>query len=139
MHTILSLISQKILTYKENGVLTVCYALLLEFLFIGYIIFAGLFTLETLLPTFIITRVNLMFFFWCLLIGSITLSFIGHIIDVRFSLETRKYRVLLWIASFWALSIFLLSLLHFPPLSIFFILALIFLIAFSFWNILFQK
>ncbi|MDD2766481.1 MAG: hypothetical protein PHH40_01790 [Candidatus Moranbacteria bacterium] len=139
MNTITTVLLEQLLRFKKNGVLAVCYALLLEFLFIGYIGFAGLFTLEMLLPTFVTARLSLTIFFLYLLSGSLLLAFLGSVLDMRFSWNIQKNHPLIWIGSLWALALFLLSLIHFPLSSIPLIILALFTIGFLFWNIFFHE
>ncbi len=131
--------TEKIIRLKENGVLTVSYALLTEALFVGYIAFIALFTLETLLPTFVTVRLNLTTFFFILFLFSFVLTLLGRILDLTFDQKIRKNNPLVWIGLFWTIGILILSLSNFPPLLIPFIIIAFLLIGFLFWKIFFDE
>ncbi|PIX90385.1 MAG: hypothetical protein COZ29_00310 [Candidatus Moranbacteria bacterium CG_4_10_14_3_um_filter_45_9] len=132
-------LSEKILYLKKNGVLTISYALLTEALFIGYLAFIALFTLEMLLPTFVTVRLNLTTFFFILFSFSFVLAFLGHILNLTFDQKIQKKNPLVWIGLFWTIGILILSLPHFPPLLIPFIIITFLLIGYLFWKIFFDE
>lgn len=131
--------SQIIDQWKASGFLAVVYALLAEALFIGYLGFIGLFTIETLLPTFVTVRLSLTKFLFILVVLSVVLAAIGDTLDVSFRQTVSKKSPLLWIGLLWMLSILIVSLYKFPPLTIPIIVAGFFLVGFLFWNILFGE
>jgi len=132
-------LSEKILYLKKNGVLTISYALLTEALFIGYLAFIALFTLEMLLPTFVTVRLNLTTFFFILFSFSFVLAFLGHILNLTFDQKIQKKNPLVWIGLFWTIGILILSLSHFPLLLIPFIIITFLLIGYLFWKIFFDE
>lgn len=139
MNKFLTVFTEKLIHFKENGVLIVWYTLLVEALFIGYLAFAALFTAEMLLPTFITARVDLTKFFFILFLFSFVLTLLGNILSLSFHWNIHKKNPLLWIGLLWAVSIFILSLLNFPPFIIPFIIVAFFFIGFLFWKIFFSE
>lgn len=139
MHTLATTLSEQLVRFKKNGILAVCYALLLEFLFIGYLGFAVLFTLEMLLPTFVTARLSLTKFFFFLLSFSFILTFFGSVLDTHFPWNIQRNHPLLWISFLWVLSLLVLSLLDFPPLFIPLIIVAFLSIGFLFWKIFFEE
>lgn len=131
--------AEKIIRLKENGVLAVFYALLTEALFIGYLAFIALFTLEMLLPTFVTVRLDLTTFFFILFLFSFVLTLVGHILDLTFDQKIQKKNPALWIGLLFTVSILILSLSNFPPLLIPFIIIAFLLIGFLFWKIFFSE
>jgi|SRR6185369_4412371 len=111
-------VSTQLNILKDSGLLRVVYALLLEALFIGFLIFVGLFTVETVLPTFVTVRFSLA----KLLLGLIILSFVlvslGRYLELSYSIHTKKIKPFFWLALFWSLGIFAVSLYKFPPIAI---------------------
>ncbi len=124
---------------KENGFLAVCYALLAEALIIGYLGFTLLFTVETLLPTFVTARFSLTTFLFVLVLLSFILAALGRYLDISFEQKINKKSPMLWLGLFWMLGILAISLYKFPPLAIPIIIAGFFLIGFLFWKILFGE
>ncbi|MBP9728292.1 MAG: hypothetical protein KBD27_02850 [Candidatus Moranbacteria bacterium] len=135
MELIQKKINAILLRYKATGILHVGYALLAEALLIGFVFFAGLFTLETLLPTFVTVRLSLTKFFFFLVIGTMLLSLLGHFLQVSFPWNITKKNFLLWGGILWGIGILTLSLLKFPPLLIGIILLLFLASGYLFWNI----
>lgn len=145
---------------KENGFLTVCYALLLEALFIGYLGFIGLFTIEMLLPTFVSVRFSLTKFFFFLFLFSFVLTALGRYLNMNFEWKINpalsqdstpqqaaeysgkcgihKKNPTLWIGLLWTIGILLLSLYKFPLFIIPIIILAFFAIGYLFWKILFS-
>ncbi len=121
---------------KANGSLQVLYALLAEALFIGLLFFMSLFTLETLLPTFVTIRFSLTKFFLALVLLTLSVSLLGRFIGVSFSWNISRKSPLLFIGLFWALGILTVSLIKFPLPLIPLIIALLFLSGYLFSKIL---
>lgn len=139
METLNNLFAPRLMKLKENGFLRVCYALLLEALFIGYLGFITLFTMEMLLPTFVTARFSLTKFFFLLFLFSFILTALGRYLDMSFAWKINKKNPLLWIGLLWTLGILLLSLYKFPPFIIPIIILAFFLIGYLFWKILFDE
>lgn len=135
----LAYFTQPLARFKENGFLSVFYALLLEALFIGYLAFAVLFTIEMLLPTFVTARLSLTKFFFILFLFSFVLTSLGRFLDLSFDWNIRKKNPLLWIGLLWTISILILSLLNFPPLLIPLIIIAFLLIGYLFWKVFFGE
>lgn len=135
MELIQKKISDLLLRSKATGLLHVGYALLAEALIIGFVFFLGLFTIETLLPTFVTVRLSLTKFFFFLVIGTMMLSLLGHFLQVSFPWNITKKNPLLWLGVIWSIGILTLSLLKFPPLLIGSILLLFLVAGYLFWNI----
>lgn len=119
---------------KADGALAVFYALLAEALFLGYLGFIALFTVETLLPTFVTVRFSLTKFLFILFLLSFVLGLLGRYLDLHFSLTIRKKSPWLMLGLFWTLGILILSLYKFPPLVI-----LILILGFACTGLLFWK
>lgn len=100
--------------WRDAGLLHVAYALLAEALLIGFIIFSGFFTLETLLPTFISVRISLAGFFMVLMLGTFALSLLGRYLDIDSVSGLRRRNPLIWIGILWAAGILTISLIKFP-------------------------
>lgn len=132
-------ITERLIHFKKNGILIVLYALLVEALFIGYLAFASLFSLEMILPFFISAHLSLTKFFFVLFLASFALTLLGRILDLRFRWNVHKKNPLLWIGFLWATVIFALSLYNFPPFTIPFIIVTFFLVGFLFWKIFFGE
>ncbi|OGI15563.1 MAG: hypothetical protein A3E38_02390 [Candidatus Moranbacteria bacterium RIFCSPHIGHO2_12_FULL_54_9] len=124
---------------RESGALSLAYALLAEALFLGYLGFAALFTVEMLLPTFITARLSLAKFFFILFLLSFALTGLGRFLDMSFEWKINKKSPALWLGLCWMLGILLVSLYKFPPLTIPVIIAGFFFTGFLFWNILFGE
>ena len=67
----LSWFQQKIDTWKQSGMLAIVAALLFELLVVLWLSFLALFSLETLLPTFITIRLSLTNFLTVLILGTL--------------------------------------------------------------------
>lgn len=139
MEALEKLLAPYIATLKQNGLLTVCYALLAEALIIGFLGFGALFTIETLLPTFVTIRFSLTQFFSILILLTFVLSILGHFLDISFESKMNRKNPWLWIGLIWMLGILLISLYKFPPLTIPFIIAGFFLVGFLFYKIFFEQ
>lgn len=130
---------QRIIRYKENGILTLLFNILIEFLFIGYIGFIALFGIETILPLFITSHISLTKLFIILSLLSFCTIFIGHIIEQDFDIRFNKKNPILWIGLFFLLGILLLSILRFPLGTLPFILTAFFILLWIIWNIFFTE
>lgn len=124
---------------KENGSLFVFYALVSEALLLGFIGFIALFTIETLLPTFITARFSLTKFFFFLFLLSFALALLGRYLNLSFQQQINKKNPLLWLGLLWMFGILALSLYKFPLPIIPIIIAGFFLVGFLFWKIFFGK
>lgn len=124
---------------KENGSLSVVYALLTEALLLGFIGFVVLFTIETLLPTFVTERFSLTKFFFVLFLLSFILITLGRYLNISFQQSINKKSPLLWLGLLWTLGILAISLYKFPLPIIPFIIAGFFLFGFLFWKIFSQN
>lgn len=120
--------------WKENGFLLVVYTLLAEALVLGFFGFAGLFTLETLLPSFVTTRLSLTKFLFLLLSFTFALGLLGRYIDLSFHRPTKK-SPLIWMGLVWTLGILAISLYKFPLIIIPVLIAGFFIVGFLFWKI----
>jgi len=124
--------------WRATGILHVVYALALEALFIGYLFFLGLFTVETLLPTFVTVRFSLTKFFFVLITTTILLSLLGRFLNVSFTWSITKKNPLLWLGLLWAIGILTVSMIKFlffiPLLIVLFLLS-----AYLFWQIFFEQ
>ncbi len=127
------------LRLRDNGTLTLVYALLSEALFFGYLAFVALFTLEMLLPTFITAHLSLAKFFFSLIIGTFLVSFLGHFLALRFTWRFTKKSPLLWLATLWTIGILSLSLYKFPPLLIPFLIGGFLTVGYLFGKIIFSE
>lgn len=124
---------------KENGFLAVCYALLAEALTIGYLGFIALFTVETLLPTFVTVRFSLTKFFFILFLLTFILIALGRYLDISFEWKINKKSPTLWLGLLWTLGILTISLYKFPLTTIPIIIAGFFLTGLLFWKIFFDE
>lgn len=139
METLKKWLTPYLITLKKNGFLSVCYAVLAEALVIGFLAFGALFTIETLLPTFVTVRFSLTLFFGILILLASLLSVLGHFLDISFTLQMHKKNPWLWLGLVWILGILLLSLYKFPLLTIPLIIISFFLVGFLFWKIFFGQ
>lgn len=139
METLRNFFSPRLTRLKENGFLTVCYALLLEALMLGYLGFVALFTMEMLLPTFITARLSLTKFFFFLFLFSFVLTALGRYLDMKFEWKINKKNPALWLGLLWTIGILLLSLYKFPLFIIPIIILAFFTIGYLFWKILFSE
>jgi len=122
METIYKYFSSQLSQMKENGFLTVLYALLAEAVFIGFLFFVAFFTIETLLPTFVTVRFSLAKFLTSLMLLSFVLAFLGKYLGIEYSWNVKKNNPLFWLGILWAIGILALSLFKFPPVLIPFII-----------------
>lgn len=121
--------------FREKGYGHILYALLIETILLILFSFAGLFTLETILPGLISGRfiigkliivVTLLFFFT---------AFLGQYLGISFPMTiSSSLRALLIIGGLWALGILTISLLAFPTWSIPLFLISFGLIGYFFWK-----
>ncbi len=125
--------------WRTSGALHIVYALAVEALIIGYLYFAGFFTIETLLPTFVTTRFSLAKFLLILTLSTFATALLGRSLNLSFSWNITKKSPLLWLGIFWAVGILSVSLIKFPPLLIPVFIAGFFLSGYLFWNIFFEK
>ncbi len=125
--------------WRATGVLHVVYALCVEALLIGYLYFIGLFTVETLLPTFVTVRFSLTKFFLLLIIASFLLSLLGRFLSLSFSWNTTRKSPLLWIGVLWAIGILTVSLIKFPLPLIPLLIGGFLLVGYLFWQIFFEE
>lgn len=139
METLRNFFTSRLAKFRENGFLTVCYALLLEALVIGYLGFIALFTMEMLLPTFVSARFSLTKLFFSLFLFSFVLTALGRYLDMNFEWKINKKNPMLWFGLLWTLGILLLSLYKFPLTIIPIIILAFFLIGYLFWKILFDE
>ncbi len=104
--------------WKETGSLALVWTLLFEVLVVGYIGFAGLYTLEVLLPTFITARLSLTKVFFFLLLGTSILAWLGAKLELDFPKESLWKSPSLWITILWGVGLLLISLIKLPLWSI---------------------
>lgn len=138
MKTLNSSVTKHLAALKENGSLSVLYALLAEALLLGYLGFITLFTLETLLPTFVTLRFSLTKFFLILFLFSFVLSLLGRYLGISFERKISKKNPWLALGFLWILGILSLSLYKFPTMIIIILLLGFFFTGFLFWKILFD-
>lgn len=139
MQIIISYFVKQLAILKENGSLSVVYALLAEALILGFIGFMVLFTIETLLPTFVTARFSLTKFFFVLFLLSFILAALGQYLDINFQQQANKKNPLFLFGLLWMFGIFAISLYKFPPLIIPVIIAGFFIVGFLFWKIFLQN
>ena len=118
-------------TWKQNGSLSVVYALLVEALFLGYLAFAVLFTAETFLPTAT--------FFAVLFTLSFVLIRLSRYLDLSFPFVLNKKSPMLWLGLLWAFLITAISLIKFPLWSVLLILLGFTATGYLFWKILTEE
>lgn len=121
--------------FSKKGYAHVLYALLIEGILLILLSFAGLFTLETILPGIISTR----FVIGKLIIVATTLlfftAFLGRILNISFSIATSRLQQGLIIGGLvWILGIAIISLLSFPLWSIPIFLIIFSLIGYFFYE-----
>src|SRR3989344_5586006 len=122
--------------FKDRNALAVMHALLLEFLVFGYLGFLGLFTLETLLPTFVTVRFSLA--------GLLLLTFLAAILAEKLEksyvpLQKPWHRLLFVPALLWILGILALSLYKFPLWAIIVLVLASLALLFLFWQLFFAR
>lgn len=111
---------QKIDAWKHSGMLALVAALLFELLVVLWLSFLALFSLETLLPTFVTVRLSLTNFLAVLILGTLLYLSLeqkisdNHSVDTNTKLE-RWIRIGLWV--FGAL-LLLLSLARFSLIGV---------------------
>ena len=139
METLHQYCAKHLARLKVDGALAVAYALLAEALCLGYLGFIALFTVETLLPTFVTVRFSLTKFFFILFLLSFVLSLLGRYLDLSFAETINKKSPWLILGLLWTLGILMISLYKFPPITIPFILLGFFFTGFLFWKIFFGE
>lgn len=139
MKALKELLTSYLTTLKQNGVLEVCYALLAETLILGFLGWSALFTIETLLPTFVTVRFSLTQFFSILVLLTFVLSVLGHFLGISFESKINKKNLWLWIGLVWTLFILTISLYKFPPFTTVLIIVAFFFIGFLFYRIFFGQ
>lgn len=139
----MNLHSQKFLDtlvkWRLSGALRVAYTLSVEALAIGYLYFIGLFTLETLLPTFITVRFSLTLFFFFLLLATFLVALLGQFLELSFPFKITRKSPLFILGLLWGTGILVISLVKFPWWSIILISVLFLVCASLFWNIFFEE
>lgn len=125
--------------FKKNGFLSVCYALFAEALLLGFIGFIGLFTLETVLPTFVTAHFSLTKLFFFLTIASFALTLLGRYLDIHFTLPDNQKNPVVWIGILWTIGILGISLYKFPLITIPVIILGFLAIGYLFWKIFFGE
>lgn len=109
---------QKINHWENSGYLTLVWALLFEMLLFGFLGFAGLYTLEVLLPTFITARISLTKVFFFLLLGISLLAWIGAKLNLEFPKHSPQKSPLIWMVLIWSIALLLISMIKLPLWSI---------------------
>lgn len=122
--------------FQSDGLPEVGYALLAEFLTLGYFVFAVLFTAETILPGFITPHVSLTKFLFVLVLASFLLVALGRRIEVSFPLPPSRSRPLVWFGVLWTTGILAVSLIRFPRWSIPVIILAFLTAGYLFWTTL---
>jgi hypothetical protein len=117
----------------------VLYALGTEALCIAYIFLAGLFTLETLLPTFVTTRLSLSAFFAIVLVSTFILALLGRYLGTSFPWTFTWKSPLILLGILWATGILGLSLLKFPWVTLPLFLVGFLVSGYLFWQVLFGE
>ncbi len=108
----LSLFTTKLAQWKSAGWLTIILSLLFELLIALWLGFLSLFTLETLLPTFVTIRVSLTTFLWVLLLLSLLYLSLKEYLNLPEAL-TKTPRFITWGVFFFGAGLILLSLARF--------------------------
>ena len=111
------------------------YALSVEALAIGYLYFIGLFTIETLLPTFITVRFSLTLFFFFLLLATFLVALLGQFLELSFPYRITRKSPLLFLGLLWGTGILVISLVKFPLWALILMTALFFVCGYLFWQI----
>lgn len=139
----MNLLSQKFLDtlvkWRLSGALRVAYALSVEALAIGYLYFIGLFTLETLLPTFITVRFSLTLFFFFLLLTTFLVALLGQFLELSFPFKITRKSPLFILGLLWSTGILTVSLIKFPLWAIVILTVLFFFSSYLFWNIFVEE
>jgi len=105
-------------SWEEKGYLALIWALLFELLANAFVAFAGLVTLETLLPTFITARLSLAKLLFFLLLGSSLLAWLGTKLHLEYPRTSLRRSPLVWITCLWGIALFFLSMIKLPLWSI---------------------
>lgn len=92
---------------KDTGALAVIANLLFDAILIGWIAFAGLYSIEVLLPTFVTARISLVKLAFVLIIFTVLLSLLGTVLPLgkNISRHPRIQRILGLTVLFIAISI----------------------------------
>ncbi len=135
----MNVFKEKFECYRTTGVLHVVYALAAEALLAGYVFFIGLFTVETLLPTFITVRFSLTKYLFFLIMSTWALALLGRFLNLSFSGTISRKSPLLWLGVLWTIGILAVSLFKFPPILIPFLIALFLFSGYLFWTIFFEE
>ncbi|OGI22469.1 MAG: hypothetical protein A2808_03135 [Candidatus Moranbacteria bacterium RIFCSPHIGHO2_01_FULL_55_24] len=126
--------------FKDRNALAVMHALLLEFLVFGYLGFLGLFTLETLLPTFVTVRFSLAGLLLFLLILTFLAAILAEKLEKSYvPLQKPWHRLLFVPALLWILGILALSLYKFPLWAIIVLVLASLALLFLFWQLFFAR
>lgn len=135
----MNFLSQKfldvLLEWRLSGALRVAYALSVEALAIGYLYFIGLFTIETLLPTFITVRFSLTLFFFFLLLATFLVALLGQFLELSFPYRITRKNPLLFLGLLWGTGILVISLVKFPLWALILMTVLFFVCGYLFWQI----
>lgn len=135
----MNFLSQKALDtlveWRLSGVLRVVYVLAVEALAIGYLYFIGLFTLETLLPTFITARFSLTLFFFVLLLCTFLVALLGQFLELSFPFKITRKSPLFILGLLWGTGILVISLVKFPLWAIAILVTLFLFSSYLFWHI----
>ncbi len=126
-------------TTHTSGWLSVIHALALETLVVGYMIFISLFTIETLLPTFITVRFSLTKFFFLLIAATMLTSLLSHLLSVSFRISWNLKNPLLWLGLLWGIGILIISLIKFPVVLILILTTLFLAVGYLFWRIFLEE
>ncbi len=128
-----------LLKWRLSGALRVAYALSVEALAIGYLYFIGLFTIETLLPTFITVRFSLTLFFFFLLLATFLVALLGQFLELSFPYRITRKSPLLFLGLLWGTGILVISLVKFPLWALILMTVLFVLSGYLFFNVLFEE
>lgn len=124
---------------KESGYGNILYALLIEGMFLLLLAFAGLFTLEMILPGIIASRFVLAKFLIVIIFLLISTGFFGKFLGLRFPISLSIPKPIRILAFLWAFFLLTLSLLKFPLWSIPIILLAFFGIGYFFRETLLEN
>lgn len=125
-----------ILRLKNHKMTPVFFALFTEFLILVTLGFVALFSIETLLPTFVSARINLALYFGILLALFISHHALSIGLDLKIHTPSLPVRIfLIAFLSLWGIILIALSLLEFPILAIIIILLTCVLLGYLFRKI----
>lgn len=105
-------LEENIARYKKDGRLAVAANLLFDLVSVGWIAFAGLYALETLLPTFVTARLSLVKLAVVLLLLTSALAWLGKMLEVKGVAENEK-RTHLFLIVFVVAGIGIVALAHY--------------------------